>query len=164
MPSTNSPNKSELKRSWYKQKKGLIATAIVVGLSIISVAVAVSLRSKEQASNNAVRFACGISPSDPVFNITSNIDLSDGMSKQEAVTVAETVYAKVSQAMKYNSFASLECDASANEDGIWTVKFQAVYLSTGYFEPAHFGQATRIQRENFEAIINPFDLTVAYSY
>lgn len=161
---SSTPDNSKLKQPWYRRKKSLLVIGAILAFSTVSIAVAVSLKLQEQTLANAVRFACGTSSSNPAFNVTAGIDLSDGMNRQEALIVADTVYARVSGTRRQNVPSSLEFDATANDNGVWTVKFQAVYTITSYFEPGHSGEGTRVVRENFAAIINPFDLTVTYSY
>jgi len=161
---SNTADSQKLKQPWYRRKKGLLVIVAILALSTVSIAMAVSLKLQEQTSANAVRFTCGTSSGNLAFNVTASVDLSDGMNQQEALVVADTVYAKVSGTRRQNVPSSLESDATANDNGVWTVKFQAVYTITSYFEPGHSGEGTRVVRENFAAVINPFDLTVTYSY
>jgi len=161
---STTPDSPEVKQPWYGRKKGLLIIGAILALSTVSVAVAFSLKLQEQASANAIRFACGTSSGNPAFNVTASVDLSDGTDQHEALVVADTVYAKVSQTRRQNMPSSLESDASVDDNGVWTVKFRAVYTITSYFELGHSGVGTRVLRENFAAVINPSDHTVTYSY
>jgi len=146
--------------TWNKGKAVFIAFALLT-LLIISALVDISLHQQTPATKNLVSFTCHTSPGNQTFTIDVDVNLTDNMDQDEAIRVAVKVYAK-SIPLYANPPASFSTTTLEGADGIWLVEFDTAYTFSSYCAQ-NIHVMTRILRERFVAIINPFAHTVMYT-
>jgi len=160
----NDAEKDGHARAWYRRKIGFIVFALLITLLLGSVFVGISLYHQNLPPNNLASFTCRLSSSNQTFTIDVEVDLIDGMDKDEAIKTATKVFDKISQISTQSSPTTFSSTAYVHEDGSWTVEFDVVYMDTSNFIPGHSGLNTRVSHVKLEMVINPFDQTVVYSF
>lgn len=145
-----------------ESKKGL--NKIVQGLVMFSVLILLAalivmfhLYNQNAPEGNPVTFVCENSKTKDTFNITTNINLTDGMNKDEATSVAAQVYAKVIVEHGRHEFRCADLD----NEGLWIVQFNRWYEipMPGCTTP----EGTRLILMTYSFMIDPFNQKVEFS-
>ncbi len=140
----------------------LIVSAGAIALFVILVFEGVSLFSPLPARVDLVSFICSSYVGEQTFTVKANVNLTDGMSQDEATKVASIVLSEISQ---LPSEASLECSTNSkcDDEGIWTVEF--AFGTRVHDASRSYGGSEAIPRilKVYVMTIDPRDQTVKYS-
>jgi hypothetical protein len=151
---------------WYKRKAGLIVLALLSG-ALICVPMGLYLNLRMSQTRALTRFTCypTLGNNNGTFTISVDVNLTNGMSQNEAVLVAETVLNKlVLEKNTEEQLLNLKVSATVGDNGIWSVRFDWDVQRIGYFPGAHpYGPKYMIMiHEYFEATVDPSRQTVVY--
>lgn len=150
------PN-SEQSQVWYRGKIGFIVFVTLISIIVISGLWGFSLFIQKPHANNLpnnhpvqfVNFTYawgGIGHPNETFTIPVNVDLTDCMNLDEAISVATTVFNVTKGQNKLHELRS----ANEDEKGIWTIEFT-------------WGYSIQDLGHWFEAVIDPFNQTVVWN-
>jgi len=158
----NSPGKRERIAAWCRGRTGLIALTLCV--AFILVFVGISLINQASLKNNLESFDCRHSSSSQAFSIEVEVELSDGMDQDEAVSTAVSAMEKVLFANPEMQIGIFGMSADLDRDGLWLVKLKLAQTITTWY-PGHWGvMGSMVIWNFFEAIIDPINRTVVYSF
>jgi hypothetical protein len=142
-----------------------LLAVLTVFFSVIGIVV-FSLFTQTASRSNLVSFSCRAPSSSEIFTIAVDINLTDGMNKDEALAVANQVY--------FNAFAEPGQrelrSARQDENGSWTIEYVCQVnlckpgCNTNRLYYGNNGVTGHIITTIFYTfVINPFDQTVIYS-
>lgn len=161
---SNKAETSERAKAWYRGKTGFTVIMLFISVIIASALVGVYLYGHRPQTNNLTCFTCFFASSDQTFTIDLDVNLTDGMDQNEAIKVATEVFFKVAEMTYKRDVSITESLAHVREEGTWTVGID--YVEFVVTEPVHQTHLARFSPipGYFEAVINPFDHTIAYSF
>jgi len=146
------------------RRRGFFIAFALLALLFIFVIVDTYLYQQNQPTNNPadlVSFVCRSSSSNQTFTIDVDVNLTDNMNQDEAIRVALEAYVR-SVSLHVNPSASFSATTLECVNGIWLVEFDMAYPISSYCAQ-RLHVMTRVKREKFLALINPFVHTVEYA-
>jgi len=149
------------RRGWMTGKVALIIVGVLIGLFVVSVYFASSLR-PESPAEGLICFTCRSFSGNQTFTVYVRVNVTDGMDEGEAVGVATKVVGEMLRTDIKAELGSLSAKATQNDEGIWTVDFDLVYYVTRTPGKDHAWEGA-ILRRSFTVSVNPFNQTAVYS-
>lgn len=154
------------KKTWPRRRSCFLILAVLTALFSVTGVVVFSLYMQTTSESKSASFACNPPSSNETLMIVVDINLTDGMNKDEALAVAYQAY--------YNAFGEqgqLELrSARQDENGTWTIEYCCL---VDLCRPGcdtnrlYYGSNNRaghtIQARFYSFIINPLEQTVTYS-
>ncbi len=157
----NSLCKRERLAAWCRGRAGLIAFTLCI--AIIFVFVGVYLVNQASPKNNLESFSCHFSSSNQTFSVEVEVELSDGMDQDEAISVAASALKEVLVVNSKEQYDPIKASADLDPYGVWTVKVKCTHSITTW-SPGHWGSmGTANTMESFVAVIDPINLTIECS-
>lgn len=150
-------------RAWYRRKTKFIAFGLLSTIVALSVLVSIPLYHQKPTTNSLaslVNFTCS-SSSNQTFIVDVEVNLTDGMNQDEAISVVAKAY---EGARGYSVRLATRSISGAyiGENGFWTVEFHITYTRRKYYFGSCFGIS--VLHEHFYATVNPIHHTVLYSF
>lgn len=161
----NSLDSREHVKARYRGSKGLIV--LLLCIAFILVFVGVFLNSQASPRSNPTSFDCRSSSGAQTFSINAEVELSNGMDQNEAVNVATIALSKVLVINSEERIGSFGSSADLGRDGVWAVRLKWTRVTDSFFTGVHPGSTvpqTQMISGSFEAIVDPVNRTVVYSF
>jgi len=132
--------------------------------------VGISLSNQASPKNNVESFNCRYSSGNVTFSIEVEVELSDGMNPDEAVRVATSALKEILFVNSEEEIGAFRSSADLDHDGVWTVRL--MWTRRGRLHDVISGPGTgawiqiyeRWPTESLEALIDPINRTVVYSF
>jgi hypothetical protein len=148
-----SPADGEKSSFWHRRRTRVAVLAIFLALLIVCAIAFSSLFSQNAPRSELVSFLCRSALGGEASTLALDINISDGMDRDEAVAVVYQVHVRF-----FNDGGVVEIrSAQADSNGTWTVEYCSMVILR---QPDSRGHA--LVPLFYRVVINPFERTIEY--